>query len=63
MADRVNIGAMTPLQAAWLPVRTALDDACRDLDAATFAVFVSMLGISVARLHVEALDHEWEQAA
>jgi hypothetical protein len=53
---------VTPLQAAWLPIKEALDTACRQLDAETFAVFASMLTVVVARLNADQADREWRQA-
>lgn len=54
---------MTPLQAAWLPTRAALDRARAELDAETFAVFIQMVATVVARWHAEQLEHEWRRAA
>jgi hypothetical protein len=55
--------SLTPLQAHWLPLRQAVDDARRELDGAPLEVFLSMLAILVARLHAERLGQDWQQAA
>ena len=54
---------MTPLQAAWWPTKAALDQARRELDAETFAVFVQMVATVVARWEAERLEREWRAAA
>jgi hypothetical protein len=59
----VSGAAPTPLQAAWLPVRAALDQARRELDSETFEVFLAMLGALVARWTAERIEHEWDEAA
>jgi hypothetical protein len=58
----VNIAA-TPLQAAGLTARDALDQARCELDADTFQVFLAMLGVVVARWEGERLEDEWRAAA
>jgi hypothetical protein len=59
----MNCGTVTPLQAAWLPVREAIDEARRDLDEDTFAVFLAMARILVAKLSADELAREWRRAA
>lgn len=59
----VTLIGSTPLQRAWLPLRSAVDTARIQLDRDTFAAFVSMLGILAARLNAERNEHDWEQAA
>jgi hypothetical protein len=54
---------ITPLQAAWWPTRSALDEARRELDADAYQAFVSMLTVVVARLNAELVEREWRAAA
>ena len=53
---------VTLLQAAWLPLRQAVDDA-RQLDARTFETWLAMLTVLVVRMNAEQAEQEWGRAA